>query len=84
MTREQWRLLGGVALLFGAWALTRDCDGDLREVLPDSEFDPRALEAGTLVEHEHTGSRGTAKKIAKHHLMEDELYYQKLATIHRD
>lgn len=73
-------LLGGLALLgyctFGG--------GGLRSVPPDSEFDEEDLSLGANVEMEHTRSWKTAKKIAKHHLLEDPEYYQKLATIHED
>lgn len=80
MTKQQWTILGGLALAFGLYALTRD--GGLIDVPPDVEFDPVELQEGTLVELEHTTDKGTAKTIAKHHLLEDDLYYQKLAAIH--
>lgn len=88
MTREQWRILGGVASAIGLFAFFQSgrCPpaAALLPVPPDSRFDPRQLAEGTRVELEHTGSRATAKKIAKHHLLEDPAYYRKLATIHVD
>jgi len=53
----------------------------LKPVPPDSHFDPVQLKRGTIVELEHTTSWGIAKQIAKHHLLEDKNYYNKLATI---
>lgn len=49
---------------------------------PASEFDPAQLKRGTLVELEHTDSWNVAEKIARHHLAEDQNYYQKLAKFH--
>jgi hypothetical protein len=87
MTKDQWKLAAGLALAFGFWALRQGykCDKPaLKSVPPDSEFDKEDLALGASVEMEHTGSRKTAKQIAKHHLLEDPEYYQKLATIHHD
>ena len=53
----------------------------LKPVPPDSSFDRAKLKRGTLVELEHTDSWNVAKTIAKHHLLEDRDYYEKLATI---
>lgn len=82
MTSTQWKIVGGLALAFGIWAITQK--DDLLKAPPDSEFDQQELGIGTAVELEHTESRATAKRIAKHHLMEDDRYYQKLATVHLD
>jgi len=79
------RFLGIVALIAGAyWLSCHDDDAELLAVPGDKEFDPESLRQGTAVEMEHTADRATAKKIAKHHLMEDPNYYEKLATIHLD
>jgi hypothetical protein len=53
----------------------------LKPTPPDSHFSPAKLKRGTLVELEHTTSWNVAKTIAKHHLLEDDNYYEKLATI---
>lgn len=83
MTREQWRLLGGVAAAVGLFAFIKSgkCPSTLKPMPPDSAFDPSSLLAGTIVEFEHTNDRATAKQIAKAHLMEDPQYYPKLATL---
>lgn len=49
-----------------------------------SEFDPVQLRRGTQVELEHTRDRKIAERIAMDHLVEDPLYYVKLAKIHVD
>ncbi|HSX23293.1 MAG TPA: DUF5661 family protein [Gaiellaceae bacterium] len=49
-----------------------------------SEFDPVQLRHGTRVELEHTRDRKIAERIAMDHLVEDPLYYVKLAKIHTD
>lgn len=49
-----------------------------------SEFDPVQLRRGTKVEMEHTTDRRVAQRIAMDHLVEDPLYYVKLALVHRD
>ena len=48
------------------------------------EFDPIQLRRGVQVEMEHTSDRGIAERIAMDHLVEDPLYYVKLAKIHVD
>jgi hypothetical protein len=45
--------------------------------MPDSAFDPEDLAMGIEVEREHGGA-GLARQIAKDHLAEDPVYYQKL------
>lgn len=49
-----------------------------------SEFDPIQLRRGTKVELEHTSDPKIAERIAMDHLVEDPLYYVKLAKIHVD
>lgn len=56
----------------------------LKPTPPDSHFDPVQLKRGTIVELEHTTSWSAAKQIAKHHLLEDSDYYDKLATFESD
>lgn len=41
-------------------------------------IDPKELEAGTEIEHEHTHDDALARKIASDHLREDPHYYSKL------
>lgn len=88
MTREQWRLIGGFATVVSLYAffMSGKCpqQAPLKSAPPDSEFDPDDLALGASVEAEHTRSRRTAKQIAKHHLMEDPRYYQKLSKVHLD
>lgn len=48
------------------------------------EFDPSQLRHGTEIEMEHTTSRRLAQRIAMDHLVEDPLYYVKLARVHID
>lgn len=48
------------------------------------EFDPVQLRRGIKVEMEHTRDPKIAERIAMDHLVEDPLYYVKLATIHVD
>ena len=48
---------------------------------PDSDYDPEQLHAGIKVEMEHTDDEAVATKIAKDHLSEDKLYYEKLARL---
>lgn len=55
--------------------------GELRLAPPDEYFSQSQLKRGALVELEHTTDYETAKLIAKHHLLEDPLYYEKLAEI---
>lgn len=47
-----------------------------------SDFDPVQLRKGTVVEMEHVRNRSVAKRIAMDHLVEDPLYYRKLAKFH--
>lgn len=84
MSKSGWHFLGLLAIGFGVWALLQDDEAELLPVPPDSQFNRAALTEGTRVELEHTRDRATAKTIAKHHLLEDPLYYKKLATIHVD
>ena len=49
-----------------------------------SEFDPVQLRRGAKVEMEHTKDRKVAQRIAMDHLVEDPLYYVKLARVHID
>lgn len=58
--------------------------GGLADGLPDSRFNKKQLKRGTDVELEHTRSRKIAKEIAKDHLVEDPLYYQKLSRIEKN
>lgn len=51
---------------------------------PASSFNQKALKAGTKVEKEHTNSKPLAREIASDHLEEDEKYYEKLKTIHKE
>jgi len=48
---------------------------------PDSDYIPEQLKMGVEVEKEHTDDPAVAKKIAKDHLSEDKLYYEKLARL---
>ena len=82
MTKDQWQLLGGVLIALGAWAIIQEGNAHLLKMPPDTEFDPEDLLTGMKVELEHTTSTATAKQIAKAHLLEDEDYYQKLASLH--
>lgn len=50
---------------------------------PDSAFDPKWLKIGIKVEMEHTDDRSVASEIAKDHLTEDTMYYQKLRKIEK-
>lgn len=52
--------------------------GGLADDMPDSDFDSDQLMAGIEVESEHTRDVRVATEIAKDHLEEDPLYYQKL------
>lgn len=49
-----------------------------------SEFDPEQLRVGAKHEMEHTTSKRLARQIAMDHLVEDPLYYVKLARVHLD
>jgi hypothetical protein len=48
---------------------------------PDSDYDPEQLKAGMKVESEHCDNPDVQKFIAKDHLSEDKLYYEKLARL---
>ena len=48
-----------------------------RDVDDSIEYDPEDLEKGIEVEMEHTSNRDVAATIAKQHLAEDPMYYQK-------
>lgn len=47
------------------------------------DYDPKQLEIGIKVEHEHTKLRGVAEIIAKQHLAEDPEYYTKLKKMEK-
>lgn len=51
--------------------------------MADKYFDKTQLKRGIKVEHEHTGNRILAKKIAKDHLVEFPDYYTRLAKMER-
>jgi len=48
-----------------------------------SDFDPRMVRIGTMVESEHTCDLRVARKIALDHLVEDEFYYDKLKRMEK-
>lgn len=48
------------------------------------DFDRDQLAFGTHVELEHTGDPRIAREIAMDHLIEDPMYYRKLAQVHLD
>ena len=50
---------------------------------PDSKFDPKQLEIGTITELEHTKSKKIAKAIAKAHLSEIPDYYTRLSKMEK-
>ena len=56
-----------------------DADG-----MSDDAFDPAELAKGIKVEMEHTEDAAQAKEIAKDHLTEDPLYYQKLEKMEKE
>lgn len=58
-------------------------EGGDADYLEDDEFDPKYLKIGTDIEMEHTDDASEAKEIAKDHLAEDPLYYEKLALVHQ-
>lgn len=51
--------------------------------VPDGEFDPRELETGIQIEHEHTDDPNVAKAIAKDHLVELKNYYTLLVDMEK-
>lgn len=53
----------------------KSLQGLLRPAKPDRFYDPVHLERGIKIELEHTRSRTTAKRIAKHHIDEFPNYY---------
>lgn len=55
--------------------------GGLGDNRPDADFDADQLQAGIEVEMEHTNEPDIAKEIAKDHLTEDPLYYERLALV---
>jgi hypothetical protein len=50
----------------------------------DKKFDPEKIKKGMEVESEHTSSPILQLKIVLDHLNEDEMYYEKLATIEKE
>jgi len=52
--------------------------------VPDDQFDPKELEMGLEVEHEHTGDPEVAKAIAKDHLIENKNYYSHLKDMEKN
>ena len=52
--------------------------------VPDSEFDPKELDAGIKVEHEHTDNDTIAKSISKDHLSEFKDYYSRLSKMEHE
>lgn len=79
---KDYRIIGIAEIALGVMLIAKA--DELRPVPPDSDFDPLELARGIEVELEHTTDRQTAKQIAKHHILEDPQYYEKLATIHLD
>ncbi len=55
--------------------------GGLADNVPDGKFNLVSLLKGIKVEMEHTSDKEVAKEIAKDHLSEDPLYYQKLKSL---
>ena len=55
--------------------------GGIGSKIPDSQFNRKQLNVGTMHEFEHTDTLSIAKAIAKDHLAEDPLYYVKLKKI---
>lgn len=68
---------------FQPGAQLRAAGGRAAGMSPDM-FDPTQLAIGTRVELEHTSDPYIARKIAMDHLVEDPMYYQKLAQVHLD
>lgn len=56
----------------------------LRPIPPGARFDAEQLRRGIEVEMEHTTDPAIAELIAKHHLLEDPRYYDKLRAVHLD
>lgn len=57
--------------------------GGKADNLPDRDFSAPALAEGAKHEHEHTRDDQVAKEIAKDHLQEDPLYYEKVKEIEK-
>ena len=57
--------------------------GGKADNLPDRDFSAPALAEGAKHEHEHTRDNQVAKEIAKDHLQEDPLYYEKIEKIEK-
>lgn len=57
--------------------------GGKADNLPDRDFSGPALAEGAKHEHEHTRDDQVAKEIAKDHLQEDPLYYEKVKEIEK-
>jgi hypothetical protein len=57
--------------------------GGLADKIKTKDFSPKALKQGRKVEHEHTSSPRIATEIAKDHLTEDPMYYDKLKLIEK-
>jgi len=57
--------------------------GTLRPAMSDSFYDKKQLSIGTKIEMEHTRSKKTAKRIAKHHLDEYPTYYVELIKMEK-
>lgn len=57
--------------------------GGKADNLPDRDFSAPALAEGAKHEHEHTRDDQVAKEIAKDHLQEDPLYYEKIEKIEK-
>jgi len=58
--------------------------GGLADNADPRDFNPKDLEAGILVEMEHTSDKDIATEIAMDHLTEDKNYYKKLKTIEKE
>lgn len=56
----------------------------LSKGIPLSRFDQTELQRGAIVEREHTSDPDIAIRIAADHLVEDPLYYRKLARMERN
>lgn len=77
--------MGRLAFAGVLWPACMDpLRGGKAEGRDPADFDQRELARGILVEMEHTRDRAVATRIAMDHLVEDPLYYRKLARIHKD
>lgn len=61
--------------------ITDKIKGGLADSVPDGKFNLVSLLKGIKVEMEHTSDKSIAKEIAKDHLSEDPLYYDKIKTL---